>query len=409
MTEELKNDERKLRFLNEDGETYSEWEEKRLGEVANLKNGYAFKSSDYSTSGKYKVITIKNVSGSTYVDSNNVSYIKDKPKDLTSHQALKVNDILVSLTGNVGRVSVVNEEHLLLNQRVGLIETDKDLVNNLFLSIVLSFNRFENTMIKNGQGGAQKNISKGDVESYKINLPSLPEQTKIANFLSNLDERIEAQSKLVELLKEQKQGYSQRLFNGSLRFKKDDGTDYEDWEEKKLGEVFDRVSKKGRADLPYITVMENRTVERAEQHQGYANKETEKKKKASKIVLINDFLIDLTSYERGIYVSKMDGLTSNAYTVLRAKEQHSVIYWKNFFVSHSFVESLKTITPIGARQGKMIEVSRLLEFLINIPSLPEQEKIAAFLSSLDNRIDQQLNKLEQLKQEKQAYMQRVLV
>lgn len=388
MNEELKKEFSKLRFVDENGETYPEWEEVKFDELlkAAPNRNYQIESSQVLDEGNIPVID----QGKSFIAGFSNESSKIFPRN---------NKNYIVYGDHTTVVKYIDFDFMLGGDGTKVLDLKKPENSIKFAYHSLCFNNAE-------PEGYKRHFSILRKKSFPI--PSLSEQTKIADFLSNLDKRIEAQSKLVELLKEQKQGYSQRLFNGSLRFKKDDGTDYEDWEEKKLGEMFDRVSKKGRADLPYITVMENRTVERAEQHQGYANKETEKKKKASKILLINDFLIDLTSYERGIYVSKMDGLTSNAYTVLRAKEQHSVIYWKNFFVSHSFVESLKTITPIGARQGKMIEVSRLLEFLINLPSLPEQEKIAAFLSSLDKRIDEELNILEQLKLEKNGYMQRVL-
>lgn len=87
----------KLRFLNENNEPYPDWEEKRLGEVGKLKNGYAFKSSEYSSEGDYKVITIKNVSGNRYVDTNDTSKIKHVPNDLSPHQLLEIDDILISL------------------------------------------------------------------------------------------------------------------------------------------------------------------------------------------------------------------------------------------------------------------------------------------------------------------------
>ena len=87
-----------------------------LKEYATLKNGYAFKSDTYSESGNYKVITIANVTGDKYISTTNCNKIDDLPIEIQSHQILIVGDILISLTGNVGRVSIVNEENCLLNQ-----------------------------------------------------------------------------------------------------------------------------------------------------------------------------------------------------------------------------------------------------------------------------------------------------
>ena len=87
--------------------------------------------------------------------------------DIQFHQVLKKDDILISLTGNVGRVSLCKEGDYLLNQRVGLLQL-KQGVNREYIYQVLSHKRFEQSMITCGQGAAQMNIGKSDVEDYVI-------------------------------------------------------------------------------------------------------------------------------------------------------------------------------------------------------------------------------------------------
>lgn len=108
-------------------------------------------------------------------------------------------------------MSIVNEQNLLMNQRVGLFEIESSKTDKLFITEILSSDVFEDTMSNSSQGGAQKNISKKDVESYPLSLPSLPEQEKIASFLSALDERIENLTLKLEALKQEKKAYSQRM------------------------------------------------------------------------------------------------------------------------------------------------------------------------------------------------------
>ena len=138
-----------------------------ISEIGTLKNGYAFQSSTYNPAGSYKIITIANVSGERYIDIDSCNCIMRIPNDIQAHQALKQDDILISLTGNVGRVSLCTDGNYLLNQRVGLLQL-KQGVNREYIYQALSCRRFEQTMIACGQGAAQMNIGKGDVEDYTI-------------------------------------------------------------------------------------------------------------------------------------------------------------------------------------------------------------------------------------------------
>lgn len=138
-----------------------------ISEIGILKNGYAFQSSTYNPAGSHKIITIANVSGERYIDVDSYNCIKKIPDDIQVHQVLKKDDILISLTGNVGRVSLCAEGNYFLNQRVGLLQLKQD-VNREYVYQALSSKRFEQTMIACGQGAAQMNIGKGDVENYTI-------------------------------------------------------------------------------------------------------------------------------------------------------------------------------------------------------------------------------------------------
>ena len=135
-----------------------------LSNIATLKNDYAFQSGKYNALGKWKILTITNVSGERYINDEDYNCIINLPNDIQDHQVLKEGDILISLTGNVGRVSLCKDGDYLLNQRVGLLQLAKN-VNQEFLYQILSSQRFENSMIACGQGAAQMNIGKGDVES----------------------------------------------------------------------------------------------------------------------------------------------------------------------------------------------------------------------------------------------------
>lgn len=183
-----------------------------LSNIATLKNGYAFQSGKYNALGKWKILAITNVSGERYINDEDYNCIINLPNDIQDHQVLKEGDILISLTGNVGRVSLCKDGDYLLNQRVGLLQLAKN-VNQEFLYQILSSQRFENSMIACGQGAAQMNIGKGDVESYVLPYSSnVNNILLVAKILHSYDEYIINEQRKLTLLTMQKQYFLAQMF-----------------------------------------------------------------------------------------------------------------------------------------------------------------------------------------------------
>ena len=183
-----------------------------LSDIATLKNGYAFQSGMYNALGKWKILTISNVSGERYINDKDCNCIIKLPNDIQDHQVLKEGDILISLTGNVGRVSLCKTGNYLLNQRVGLLQLAKN-VDQEFLYQILSSQRFENNMIACGQGDAQMNIGKGDVESFVLPYSSNVNNIRlVAKILHLYDECVINELRRLILLTMQKQYFLAQMF-----------------------------------------------------------------------------------------------------------------------------------------------------------------------------------------------------
>ena len=183
-----------------------------LSNIATLKNGYAFQSGKYNALGKWKILTITNVSGERYINDEDYNCIINLPNDIQDHQVLKEGDILISLTGNVGRVSLCKTGNYLLNQRVGLLQLAKN-VDQEFLYQILSSQRFENNMIACGQGAAQMNIGKGDVESFVLPYSSNVNNIRlVAKILHLYDECVINELRRLILLTMQKQYFLAQMF-----------------------------------------------------------------------------------------------------------------------------------------------------------------------------------------------------
>ena len=155
--------------------------EVKLGEICNILNGYAFKSKEYVEDG-IRIIRITNVQKGIIQDTDPKYYNIDKIETLKNYM-LKENDLLISLTGNVGRVGQISKELLPagLNQRVGCIriKEEKDVSIDYLYQYFNNYN-FEIDCINNSKGIAQKNLSTEWLKNYKIKIPSLDEQKRIA-------------------------------------------------------------------------------------------------------------------------------------------------------------------------------------------------------------------------------------
>ena len=166
----------------------SRWPLKSLADLCDLVNGYAFKSTKYSDSG-YSIIRIANVQKGIIDDSDKV-YYPEVYKDEFLESILNEGDILVSLTGNVGRVGVIEQKHLpaALNQRVqGLRIKDESILNHQYLFSLLNLDDFENLCIKNATGSAQLNLSTIWLRNCRIVCPPIEDQIQFARIAHQAD------------------------------------------------------------------------------------------------------------------------------------------------------------------------------------------------------------------------------
>ena len=186
------------------------WEKRKLGDFIKIKSGKAWKSSEYTKFGNFLVVTIANVQGNYFINDQVGNHVHTNDRD---QFILSFRDILISLTGNVGRVSRMTEAKAVLNQRVGKVIIISKKIDNEFLFQTMNCSKFEKQMILRGQGAAQLNITNKDVIDYRLTLPTtIDEQVSIGHILHLLDNLIAATQHKVDLLKKLKQGYLQKMF-----------------------------------------------------------------------------------------------------------------------------------------------------------------------------------------------------
>jgi len=266
-------------------------------------------------------------------------------------------------------------------------------------------------------------INSTDLSKIKLNLPTKPEQQKIAAFLTAVDNKIEQLSKKQELLGEYKKGLMQQIFSQAIRFKADDGSDFPDWEEVKLGNIGEfktsSVDKKIVEGQKLIQLVNYMNVYK---HENIKNNST----KDLMIVSANETQLNASDLKKGdilftpssetpddighsvvIFEDLMDTLYSYHLMRFRPKVQLDILY------SHYFCnipDVLRQISRVATGSTRFtISVGEFSKIQINLPSLLEQTKIANFLSAIDNKIEKVGKQLVESKQFKKALLQQMFV
>lgn len=199
-----------------------EWKEYKLGELIELKNGVAFKSSEFLNKG-IPVIKIKNVKPNSIL-TDDLSYVSEESSKNKKCFWIEPSDILITMTGNrkdggsdswVGKVALFNKKgRFLLNQRVSAIRIkEKNIVDYKYLAYLLSSWDSQLYFVNHSNSsGGQANISPTVVNEYSISLPSLHTQQKIAHILSSLDDKIELNRRINDNLEQQAQALYKSWF-----------------------------------------------------------------------------------------------------------------------------------------------------------------------------------------------------
>lgn len=206
------------------------WQIKRLGEICDILNGFAFKSNEYVKEG-VRVIRITNVQKGKIVDEE-PKYFPVKRSNEILKYILQDGDLLMSLTGNVGRVGIIPSSLLpaALNQRVACLRIKDKTISIKYLFHLLNSNLFEKDCISSASGIAQLNMSTKWLEQYEMVIPPPSEQQRIVNLLDAECAKIDA----LKANAEKNLQNAKDLFQAAL---KKELEPKEGWNKKQLGEI----------------------------------------------------------------------------------------------------------------------------------------------------------------------------
>ncbi|MFR8734814.1 MAG: restriction endonuclease subunit S, partial [Clostridium perfringens] len=251
--------------------------------------------------------------------------------------------------------------------------------------------------------------------NMSIKVPSLQEQEKIANFLSKVDSIIEKQEKKVQYWNSYKKGMIQKIFSQKIRFQDGNKKSYTDWEEVRLSYILTETNNKNTGDLRVCSVSVRKGVIDQIEHLGrsFAAKDTSKYKLVKKGDLIytksptGEFpygIIKQSFLEENVVVSPL-------YGVFKPKNYYlGYILHSYFYYKENTNNYLYSIVQKGAKNTINISNEVFLSKKLNLPtSTDEQIKIFNLLLSIDNIIDKENKKLEELKQWKKGLLQQMFV
>ena len=198
----------------------------------------------------YRMVRTSNIRKGK-LNLNEVRYVTRETYEAWTRRAKVLRgDILLTREAPVGEVAMINEEqNLFLGQRIMQYRANSKKLDSGFLFYAFLDIRLQKQFSYFGDiGSTVSHIRVGDCSRFKVKTPQLDEQQKIASFLTAVDEKISKLQRKLELLQSYKRGVMQKLFSQELRFKKDDGSSFPDWEEKKLGQLANRQTMKNVDD-----------------------------------------------------------------------------------------------------------------------------------------------------------------
>ena len=375
----------RLRFPEFEGE----WESKPLREVVKINQGLQIAISERSTenkTGSYFYITnefLKAGSGKKY-------YILNPPQSVICTE----KDILMTRTGNTGQV-VTNVSGAFHNNFFKVAYPE--YIDKIFLYNFLKLNKTQNQILRFAGTSTIPDLNHSDFYRIVISFPSNIEQEKISSFLSMIDERIQAQSKIINDLKTLKTTLSKKIFSQELRFKDDKGNEFLEWENILLGDTLDYeqptnylVSSTEYDDsfeIPVVTAGKTFILGYTDDKNGVFEKEK------LPVIIFDDF----TTASQ--FVDFPFKAKSSAMKILKAKNDTNIRF---------IFEALQMINyEVGGHGRHWISVFSNLS--ISVPSLPEQTKIANFLSAIDSKIDMENQLLQKLEEQKKFLLQNMFV
>ena len=369
-----------------------EWQMKKLGDIFEFKRTNSLSRAQLSEDGKVGNIHYGDIHKSPMIVSS---------KQFNTADAIKVGDVILADASedyaDIGKViEVVNLNHgqeLYSGLHTFLMRPAYPSAHG-FNGMLFKTATIRKQLMRIATGISVLGVSKNNVSQLVVATPSKPEQEKIADFLTAVDEWIGVGEEKLELLETYKRGVMQKIFTQQIRFKDESGNPYPEWREKQLGEIAtiktgDLNVQDAKANGKYIFFDRSEQIKKYDEY-SYDNEA---------IIYAGEGSEFLPRYYFGKY-----GLHQRAYTVYDA--QNISIRFLYYFMLTQNNHFLRMAVGSTVKSLRMDCFTRLL---LPVPIREEQQKIATFLTALDDKIKAEETRLTAAKQWKKGLLQRMFV
>lgn len=358
-------------------------------EVAKISSGKTRAESD----GKYELYGSTGVIGKT-----------------NSPECHGQNILIARVGANAGALNIVEGSYGVTDNTLILSAAETSCLNFIFY-FLKSFNL--NRLVF---GSGQPLVTGGMIKKLKFSRPSLPEQQKIASFLSSVDKKIELLRQKKDALEVYKKGLMQKIFSQEIRFKQDDGSDFPDWEEVVLGKVFsaskgsglskDSISDSGRNACVLYGELYTKYEEEIETVLSKTNVSEGVRSSGNDILIPSSTTttaIDLVNFTA---LRTSDVLIGGDITILKPKIDLNIKFFA-YYLTHA-----KRYELAGRGQGSTIVhlyFQHIKNIVISVPPLEEQNIIVSILDALTLRTRSISNSIEQMETFKKGLLQQMFV
>lgn len=388
-----------------------------------LENG-VFNDPEKVGSG-YKLINVKDMYEGTKVNINKLTLLELDKKTFDKNK-VEYGDIFFTRSSLVkegiahSNINLSYDEDITFDGHLIKMTPNKDIADPLFLSYLFKTSHIRKQFISKGKTATMTTIGQKDISTSSAALPKMPEQQKIADFLSAVDERVDGLRRKKELLERYKKGVMQKIFSQEIRFTRPDGTTYPDWKEKKLfelGDTYNGLTGKSGDDfgngakfITYKQVFDKSVIDISK----CALVSVSSNEKQN-IATYGDFFFT-TSSEVAHEVGLSSVLLSNEKLYLnsfcfgfrpKSLNTFNPQFGQYLFRSKEFRKNVTKLAQGSTRYN--ISKVGFMKLAINTPHPDEQKAIADFLTSVDKKVEASALQLEEAQKFKKALLQQMFV
>ena len=394
-----------------------EWEDCKLGELASFSKGNGYTKNDLVEFGDPIILYGRLYTKYETVIEKVDTFVNKKDKSIISEGS----EVIVPASGesseDISRASVVGKSGIILGGDLNIIKP-VNYIDSIFLALTISNGSQQKEMSKRAQGKSVVHLHNSDLKQVNILYPKLEEQQKIGSFFKQLDNTIALHQRKLDLLKEQKKGFLQKMFpkNGAkvpeLRF----AGFADDWEERKLGEhaKYRRGSfpqpygnkewYDGEGAMPFVQVVD--VTNKLTLVENTKQKISKLAQSKSVFVPKGTVVVTLQGSIGRVAITQYDSFVDRTLLIFEDYEKETDERFWAYTIQKKFeIEKLKA--PGGTI--KTITKEALSSFDVHLPQFKEQAKIGSFFKQLDDTIALHQRKLDLLKEQKKGFLQKMFV